>query len=131
MALIERAGARTVGVCQAEPERSRKIAERREYEFPMLSDPTRIGYAAFGLLDGEVASVLNDDAWEPGDLDTAQKLAASRHGTERALVDHAWQLPGEFIIARGGRIMLTHRAQFCGDFPPTAILLGAVAQAGD
>lgn len=127
--LIEAAGGTTVAVGQAEPERSRQVAERRGYAFPVLSDPDRIAYAAYGLLDGPVPTIFHDEAWSPGDRATADKLTASRRGSERALVDHAWQLPGEFVIARGGRIVLAHRAQFCEDFPPTTVLLGAIAAA--
>lgn len=126
---IEVAGGTTVAVGQAEPLRSRHVAERRGYGFPVLSDPERLAYAAYGLLDGAVASVMHDEAWAPGDQSTADKLASSRRGTERALVDHAWQLPGEFVIAKGGRIALAHRAQYCEDFPPTTVLLGAIAAA--
>jgi peroxiredoxin len=126
---IAAAGGSTVAVGQAEPERSRAVAERRGYDFPVLSDPDREAYAAFGLLDGVVASVFHNEDWSPGDQATADTLTASRRGTERALVDHAWQLPGEFVIARGGRIVLTHRAQYCEDFPPTTVLLGALAAA--
>jgi len=131
LARIASAGATTVAVSQAEPGRSRPVAERRGYDFPVLSDPERVAYAAYGLLDGEVPTVFGDEAWTPGDRATAEKLTASRRGTERALVDHAWQLPGEFVIARGGRLVLTHRAQFCEDFPPTGVLLGAIAAAND
>ena len=72
-------------------------------------------------------SVFHDEAWTPGDRAAADALTASRRSTERALMDHAWQLPGEFIIARGGRIILVHRSQYCEDFPPTSVLLGALA----
>jgi peroxiredoxin len=121
------AGATTVAVGQAEPERAAEVAARRGYDFPMLSDPEREAYEAYGLLDGTVAAVFHDEAWQPGDRAQADKMTASRRGTERALVDHAWQLPGEFIIERGGRLAFVHRAQFCEDFPPTGVLLGALA----
>jgi peroxiredoxin len=124
---IAAAGATTVAIGQAEPDRAAAVAGRRGYDFPLLSDPNRIAYAAYGLLDGSVASVFHDEAWSPDDRAGADKLTASRRGTERALVDHAWQLPGEFIIAQGGRLAYTHRAQYCEDFPPTTVLLGAIA----
>jgi len=126
---IASAGATTVAVGQAEPERSRAVAGRRGYAFPVLSDPERVAYAAFGLLDGPVPTILHDEPWSAGDRAKADRMTASRRGTERALVDHTWQLPGEFVIARGGRIVLTHRAQTCEDFPATGVLLGAVAAA--
>jgi peroxiredoxin len=126
---IAGAGGTTVAIGQAEPERSASVALRRGYTFPLLSDPERVAYAAYGLLDGPVPTVFHDAAWSPGDQVLAGRMTASRRGTERALVDHAWQLPGEFVVARGGRIVLAHRAQHCEDFPPTTVLLGALAAA--
>ena len=126
---IAAAGATTVAVSQAEPERAAEVGARRGYDFPLLSDPERVAYGAFGLLDGSVESIFHDEAWSPGDHDGANALAASRRGTERALVDHPWQLPGEFVIAQGGTLVYVHRSQHCEDFPPTSVLLGAIAAA--
>jgi peroxiredoxin len=129
LAAIADAGATTVAVCQADPDRARAVATRRGYPFPLLCDVDRAAYGAFGLLEGVPAAVLHDFPWHAGDEETAESWLGSRRGTERALVDHAWQLPGEFVIARGGRIALAHRAQFCEDFPPAAVILGAIADA--
>ncbi len=52
-----------------------------------------------------------------------------RRGTERAVVDSPWQLPGEFVIGSNGLIALAHRYQYCEDFPPKTVLLGAIAAA--
>lgn len=128
-ARIAEAGATLVAVCQAEPERAAAVAKRRGYRFPLLCDPELSGYQAYGLLEGVPATITQDFPWRPGDTETAQKWTASRRGTERALVDHMWQLPGEFVVAQGGRIVLAHRAQYCEDFPPTEVLLGAIGAA--
>jgi len=127
---IEAAGARMVAVCQADPERAERVADRRGYTFPLLCDPELVAYQAYGLPEGVPAAITHDFPWKPNDTKTAESWTASRRGTERALVDHAWQLPGEFIIARGGRLLLPHRAQSCEDFPVTEVLLGAIAAAG-
>lgn len=125
------AGARVVAICQAEPERARAVAARREYQFPLLCDPERRAYRAFGLLEGQPAQILHDFPWEPGDVETARTLFLEpRRGTERAVVDSPWQLPGEFVIGSSGRIALAHRYQYCEDFPPKTVLLGAIAAAG-
>jgi len=126
---IAEAGATLVAVCQADPARAAHVAERRGYRFPLLCDPELTAYQAYGLPEGVPATVTQDFPWKPGDTETADKWTASRRGTERALVDHMWQLPGEFIIAPGGRIALTHRAQFCEDIPITEVLLGAIEAA--
>ena len=122
------AGVRVVAICQAEPERARVVAERREYAFPLLCDPEFRAYRAFGLLEGQPSQILHDFPWQPGDEETARTLFLEpRRGTERAVVDSPWQLPGDFIIGSNGVIALAHRYQYCEDFPPKTVLLGAIA----
>ena len=131
LTVIADAGTATVAVAQAEPERTAEVAAQRGYRFPILCDPDRLAYEAFGLLEGTPAQILHDVPWRRGDRETADRLIGSRKGTERAVVDSPWQLPGEFVIARGGRIALAHRYQYCEDFPPQTVLLGAIAAASD
>lgn len=126
---IAEAGAQLVAVCQADPERAAAVAERRGYRFPLLCDPELMSYQAYGLPEGVPATITEDFPWRPDDRETAREWTASRRGTERALVDHVWQLPGEFVVARGGSIVLAHRAQYCADFPLTEVILGAIASA--
>lgn len=124
---FEGAGAQVVAVCQGEPERAKAVAARRGYPFSLLCDPDRNAYKLYGLVEGTPAQILHDFAWKPGDRETGEKLLSSRRGTERALVDNPWQLPGEFVVATSGRLSLTHRYQYCEDFPPKTVLLGAIA----
>jgi len=124
------AGATVVAVCQAEPERAADVAIRRGYRFPLLCDPEREAYRAYGLLEVGAPQVLHDFPWRPGDAETARTMFVEpRRGTERAVVDSPWQLPGEFVVATDGRLVLTHRYQYCEDFPPKTVLLGAIAAA--
>ena len=124
------AGATVVAVCQAEPERALAVATRRGYPFQLVCDPERRAYRAYGLLEGQPAQIVHDFDWKPGDLETAQTMfLGPRRGTERAVVDSPWQLPGEFVVGRGGRIVLAHRYQYCEDFPPRTVMLGAIAAA--
>lgn len=124
------AGATVVAVCQAEPERAMTVATRRGYRFPLLCDPERGAYRAYGLLEGQPAQILHDFPWRPDDAETARTMFwEPRRGTERAVVDSPWQLPGEFVVATDGRLVLTHRYQYCEDFPPKTVLLGAIAAA--
>jgi len=130
LATFEEAGARLVAVGQGEPERAAAVARHRGYPFPLLSDPTRHAYEAYGLVEGTPAQILHDFAWKPGDRASGEKMLTARHGTDRALVDNPWQLPGEFVVAPSGRLTLTHRYQYCEDFPPKTVILGAI-QAAD
>lgn len=121
------AGARVVAICQAEPERALAVATRRGYAFPLLCDPDLAAYRAFGLLEGGPPQILHAFPWRPNDEETARTLFIEpRRGTERAVVDSPWQLPGEFVIAADGRIALAHRYQYCEDFPPKGVLVGAI-----
>jgi peroxiredoxin len=124
------AGASVHLVCQGEPERTADVAERRGYPTPVWCDPDRAAYQAFGLLEGTPPQLLHDFAWHPGDEALAEEVGrTARRGTERALVDNPWQLPGEFVVARDGRIVLAHRYQYCEDFPAKGVLIGAIAAA--
>jgi len=117
-------------VGQGEPERTATVARRRGYPFPVLSDPDRRAFEAYGLLQGTPAQLVHDFPWRPGDMESAQSIFLTpRRGTERAVVDDPWQLPGEFVIDRAGAIVLAHRYQYCEDFPPRTVLLGAIAAA--
>lgn len=125
---IREAGASVHLIGQGEPERTAAVADRRGYPTPVWCDPDRAAYAAYGVLQGTPPQVLHDFAWHAGDEALAEAVGRSaRRGTERALVDDPWQLPGEFVVGRDGLVALAHRAQFCEDFPPAAILLGAIA----
>jgi len=127
---ITAAGASVHLIGQGEVERTAAVAHRRGYTLPVWCDPDRVAYEAFGVLQGTPPQILHDFAWHPDDEALAEAVGRSaRRGTERALVDDPWQLPGEFVVGQDGRIALAHRAQFCEDFPPDAVLLGAIAAA--
>lgn len=125
----EAAGASVVAIVQGEPERTRAVAARRGYFFPILCDPERAAYSRYGALQGTPAGILHDFAWKANDRETGEKMLASRRGTERALVDDPWQLPAEFVIGTNGMIGHIHRAQYCEDAPPKTVLLGAIQAA--
>ncbi len=127
---FRQAGASVHFVCQGEPERTAAVAERRGYPTPVWCDPDRAAYEAFGLLEGTPPQLLHDFPWHPGDEALAEEVGrTARRGTERALVDNPWQLPGEFVVARDGRIVLAHRYQYCEDSPAKGVLLGAIGAA--
>lgn len=122
------AGASVVVIGQGEPARSAEYRERAGLPCPVLCDPDRIAYRAFGLLEGTAAQVLFDapDEFLRGDASAGESLAASRHGTDRAAVDSPWQLPGEFVIGRDGIVQLAYRYQYCEDWPDPRVLTAAI-----
>lgn len=126
------AGASVVVIGQAEPGRSAAYRERKGLECPVLSDPERIAYSAFDLLEGTTAQILFDasDALLRCEATAGEELAASRHGTERASVDSPWQLPGEFVIGSDGTVQLAYRYQYCEDWPDPRVLTAAIRFGG-
>ena len=96
-------GGDVVIVGQGEPARAARYRERQGIDVPILSDPDRSVYQAYGLLQGSTAQILFDapDPFLRCDFDAGMGLAASRHATDRALVDDPWQLPGEFVVGSG------------------------------
>lgn len=122
------AGANVVIVGQGEPERAARYADRQGIEVPILVDPERRAYEAYGLLEGTTAQILFDapDEFLRCDLEAGLGLSASRHGTDRALVDDPWQLPGEFVVGEDGRIAHAHRYQWCEDYPDPRVHVAAI-----
>ena len=125
------AGANVVIVGQGEPERANAYAIRQTLPCPVLCDPRREVYAAYGLLQGTEAQILFDAPDELLQRDPASSDAfiAGRRGTERELVDDPWQLPGEFVVGTDGRIELAYRYQYCEDYPDPRVLVVAIRRA--
>lgn len=122
------AGGDVVIVGQGEPERAAHYRELQHLDVPILSDPERSVYEAFGLLQGTTAQVLFDapDPFLRCDPQAGLDLAASRHGTARALVDDPWQLPGEFVVGTDGIIAHAHRYGWCEDYPDPRVHVAAI-----
>ena len=126
------AGASVVIVGQASPERSSEYRDRHTIDCPILSDPERVAYGAFDILEGTPAQVLFDagDTLLRCEVPAGEELAAGRHGTDRATVDSPWQMPGEFVVAQDGRVQLAYRYQYCEDWPDPRVLLAAIRFGG-
>jgi peroxiredoxin len=125
------AGGDVVIVGQGEPERAARYRERQALDVPILSDPDRATYQAYGLLQGTTAQILFDapDAFLRCEPEAGFGLAASRHGTDRALVDDPWQLPGEFVVGTDGVIRHVHRYSWCEDYPDPRVAIAVLREA--
>jgi peroxiredoxin len=125
------AGANVVVIGQGEPERSAEYARKRNIPCPVLCDPTYHVYEAYDLLEGFPSQVFFDesDELQRCDLEAGRKLWESRLGTERALVDSPWQLPGEFVVDQRGIIRLAYRYNYCEDWPNPLVLRAAIKEA--
>ena len=123
-------GGEVVIIGQGEPERAARYRELQHLDVPILTDPDRSTYEAFGLLQGTTAQILFDapDAFLRCEPTAGMELAASRHGTDRALVDDPFQLPGEFVIGSDGIIAFAHRYGWCEDYPDPRVHVAAIRQ---
>ena len=123
-------GASVVVIGQGDPERSKDYSEKHSIPCPVLCDPTYRVYEAYDLLEGKPSQIIYDapDEYLRIDYETGAQLQQSRHGTEGALVDSPWQLPGEFVVDQSGIIRLAHRYQHCEDWPNPSILIPAIKE---
>ena len=115
---------------QGEPERSNDYSQKNGIPCPVLCDPTYRVYEAYDLLEGKPSQIIYDapDEYLRIDYETGAQLQQSRQGTEGALVDSPWQLPGEFVVDQSGIIRLAHRYQHCEDWPNPSILIPAIKE---
>lgn len=111
---IVQIGVKVVIVTQAEPERAAFYKEEHGVKGILLSDPTYKVYRAYGLLDGEAPQILGTPEI---DFSIGEQLQNDRIGTQRALVDNPWLLPGEFIIDKSGIVQFAYRYSYCNNIP--------------
>ena len=111
---ITKMGVQVIIITQAEPERATFYAKEQGLKGTLLSDPNYQVYRAYDLLDGNGPQILGT-----ADIDYSigEKLQKDRNGTQRALVDNPWLLPGEFIIDKSGLIKFAYRYDNCDDIP--------------
>ena len=123
-------GASVVVIGQGEPERSRDYSQKHGIPCPVLCDPTYLVYEAYDLLEGKPSQIVYDapDEYLNIDYEAGAQLQQSRQGTDGALVDSPWQLPGEFVVDQSGIIRLAHRYQHCEDWPNPSILIPAIKE---
>jgi peroxiredoxin len=125
------AGATVVIIGQGEPERAAAYAAKFKLPCPVLSDPTRAAYAAFGLVEGTPSQILFDapDAFLRCDYDAGLGLQDARRALGDPMVDSPWQLPGEFVVDADGIVRLAYRYQHCEDYPNPLVLVAAIREA--
>lgn len=125
---LRSAGAEVAVVGMGEPERASHYRADQRLDVPILCDPDRRLYRAFGLRHGTPAQVLFDappEFWDhPRGL--GEELATARREGGRPLVDDPWMLPGEFVVGTDGRLRLAYRYQYCEDLPDPQVLTAAI-----
>lgn len=115
---IARAGLQVVLITPAKPEESAAFAERLDLPFPILSDPDRTAYHAYGLTEASVGQLFNPRVVARGIQTTLRGNfpAAPKGGNPR-------QLPGTAIVDWTGKIQFHHVAEDASDHVTVAQLL--------
>jgi len=115
------AGLQIVAIGQGSAATTREFAARMELPFPLLADPRREAYRAYGLTSMQLRRELN-----PGSLMRGLQ-AVRRYGAAAAQDQDPRQLGGVFVIDTDGVIRYAFRQQRMSDVPPNDDLLRAIA----
>lgn len=111
------AGATVALIGQGEPERTLAYAaaNRLPDDLALFCDPEEAAYRAYGLLEGTPIEVLFDapDEFLRCEPAAGRSLFDQRRADGRPMVDNPWLLPGEFVVDPSGRLVTTHRYQYC------------------
>lgn len=117
---FDQAGGRLVLVGMGTPEESAAFAGKFGVSLPMISDPQRLLYQAFGLPKVSALKLISP-------ILTFKALAAVAQGHSVGLpVGDVRQLPGAFIINTRGQIVYRHVASDPADHPDTEAILAAL-----
>ena len=127
------AGAGVVLIGQGGPERALVYAgaNRLPDDLTLLCDPDERAYRAFGLLEGGPIEVLFDapDEYLQCAPDAGAGMFEQRRAQGTPMVDNPWLLPGEFVVATDGRLVTTHRYQFCEHWIDPRVHVAAIRYA--
>jgi hypothetical protein len=122
---IQRAGGAALAVASAPPSALAAFLARDPLPFPLVSDPGRRAYEAFGLERTTWANVLR-----PRALAGYLGLLLRGWGPRRPHPDEdVLQLGGDFVLDAEGRLAFAYRSRDPTDRPPIARLVQAVREA--
>jgi peroxiredoxin len=116
------AGLQVIAIGMGSPNRTAQFRQELELPFPMLSDPRRIAYRAYGLLnmslrrEASIASVAH----------LARNIV--RHGAAHESEQNSVQLGGVFVVEPDGIVRYTFRSARAFEYPTAEELIRAVAK---
>jgi peroxiredoxin len=121
--MIQAHGAAVVAIAQHDPDLTARYAQTHQVPFPMLTDPTRQAYQAFGVVEGTY--------WETsGPQVIAQQIKLAWEGNVMGLPHSAGasrQLGGTFIVDTRGVIRFSHVARPIYNHPAVQTYLDSFA----
>lgn len=117
---FDRLGTVVAAVTFEEPARIAAFVGREDWPYPLLSDPTRRAYAAFGLQRGQPQQLWN---W----VTLVAYARGLLHGRwPRLTHSDMTQLGGDVVLAPDGRVVFLHRSVTPADRPAVSDLVAAV-----
>lgn len=115
-------GCSVVAVCQAQPEHLAAFLSRRPWDVPVVSDPGRRAYQAFGL---ERTGWLT--FFRPKVLGGYLRGLLKGYTLKKPVTgEDVRQLGGDFLLSRAGAVVYEYRSADPTDRPSVAKLLAAV-----
>jgi hypothetical protein len=120
---IRRTGAEVIVVSFAPVERLPGYIELHGWPFPVVSDPDRAAYRAFGLESAGWGRLLRPRVWRryASLMLRGYRLRGSREDVH--------QLGGDFVVGRDRRLVYAHRSADPADRPSAEELVNALARA--
>lgn len=119
---IAAAGIQVVLVTPARAQRNAAFARDLDLPFPILADPERRAYAAFGFAEGTVGQLLSPRV-------AARSVEALLHGAlPGKRIGNSRQLPGAVIVDQDGRVRYRKVARDAADHLTAADLLAEAAR---
>jgi peroxiredoxin len=126
------AGLTPVIIGQGDPLRAAEYRARHDLPCPVLSDPNRKAYRAYGVGQWPVERILYDapaSFWTHAH-DEGASFQEARREQGRPLVDDPWRAMAEFVVRPGGIVQLPYLYQYCEDYPDPRVLTTAARLSG-
>jgi hypothetical protein len=119
---LDALGLRVVVVTFESAERARAFARREKIAFPIVRDPRRVAYRAFGIQRLNVAG-----AWKPRTIWYYMRQIVRGRLPHVARADW-YQLGGDVLLARDGRVCWMRRSSEPADRPTVNTILKQARQ---
>jgi peroxiredoxin len=123
---IQKRGATLAAVAQGTPAEADAALRELALPFPILADPQRASYAAYGLPRGGWLDVVNVSVVRKA-REVGRQFRVSSNVKGSMLSSSDWkQMPGTFVIDRRGRIAFSHVGADSSDTTPPEKILAAL-----
>lgn len=125
-AVLAARGVRVMAVTFESAERVREYREREPISYPILRDPERVAYRAFGLQRRERAASI----WRPKTSWYYVKNMVRGRLPRVARADY-YQLGGDVLLSPSGAVCWVYRSQEPADRPSVELILKEVGDCHD